>query len=797
VAEDWYPGIGWPNPNPAPVEAKAETGSGWVAMASYPQIESLSRSPQKLMAEAQALFHTQTWVAAAERAIVGRYVRAPYHLEQADGDTVGKDASPAEQAVLNLIERPSEKRSRRQLWSLTLRHMGLCGNGFWHLDQRLALDGTPLEVLYVNPARMTPVEDQSKNLLGWIMDKADNPMTRPGATPVPFELDELIHFMLDEPDFGHWGIGIAEAAYSKLLLDKLADSHTAQVLASGGRIAGLLSPKQGATTMNEEQWKATVKDYRQIVADPDAAKRLHIVRGPVDFTETASNPNDLQLAELSEASRENILAAWGVPLSQIGIMQTSGLNSGEHVKYEEAALWQGAIDYRADPFEEKVQRELLDLFKLDLTLIVDTPAFDDQQPLYENAEKAKVVPLTVDERRALVGLDPLEDKEVGAAIFLDKAMVQINTLGPEQEDEPELPAKAALPDDLARLRKRVERELTPQLRSSMEAVFADIGKDVRRRVDRLSDHLKLRPDDIESWWNEERWYHAFDEALRPTLQELVTVTGSSTSRRLNRGKADGDYIDRVLEYVRLKGGDRIRGMLRTTRDAIAAVVSNGIRDGLSPAQLGDAIESTAGLDEYRAELISRTETMLAYNDAAIGTYREFGVGQVQAIDGDVDAECAARNGAIFSLDEASGITDHPNGTLDWVPVVEAKADPMTLMAESVKAVLERPLPTPYVNLYPPNVTVKPPNVNVYPPQAPEIRLPDVHVAPPNVTVNVPEQPAPQVTNVLPEPQVTVNNVPAAKAQEPQQVEIVSMPDRVKRATRNKKGEITYTVEGDI
>lgn len=655
------------------VEAKAETGPGVFAISNYPQLESLSRHPAKLMAEAQALFHTQTWVAAAERAIVGRYVRAPWHLEQADGDTVGKDASPAEQAIAKLIEQPSEKRSRRQLWSLTLRHMGLCGNGFWFLDQRAALNGTPLQVLYINPARMTPVEDEAKNLLGWLMDAADNPLTRPGVKAVPFQLEEVIHFTLDEPDAGHWGIGIAESAYNKLLLDKLADTHTAQILASGGRIAGLLSPKQGASTMNDDQWQATVKDYRNIVGDPDAAKRLHIVRGPVDFTETASKPSELQLEELSKASRENILAAWGVPESQIGIMQTSGLNSGEHVKYEEAALWQGAIEFRGDAFEEKVQNELLDLFGLGLKLVVDTPAFDDQQPLYVNAEKAKVVPLTVDERRALVGLDPLEDREVGAAIFLDKGMVQINTtaLPEEQEPEPETGAKATLPDDIARLRRRVEREFTPQLRSSLETVFGQMARDIRRKVVRLSDHIAGNPADEAVWWDSDRWTRKFQEALEPALQALVRTTGRSTAKRLAVPAKAGedDYLGRVLEYVRLKGSDRIRGMLKTTRDSISRVIRDGVAEGLSPAQLGDAIEAAAGLDEYRAELISRTETMLAYNDAAIGTYREFGVGQVQAIDGDMDEECAARNGNVYSLDEASGISDHPNGTLDWIPLV--------------------------------------------------------------------------------------------------------------------------------
>ena len=66
-----------------------------------------------------------------------------------------------------------------------------------------------------------------------------------------------------------------------------------------------------------------------------------------------ASPKDLQLVDVSKGNRDDILAAWGVPPSQIGIMAARGLNSGETVKYEEAALWQGAIEPRAEAFREK------------------------------------------------------------------------------------------------------------------------------------------------------------------------------------------------------------------------------------------------------------------------------------------------------------------------------------------------------------------------------------------------------------------------------------------------------------
>jgi hypothetical protein len=86
--------------------------------------------------------------------------------------------------------------------------------------------------------------------------------------------------------------------------------------------------------------------------------------------------------------------------------------------------------------------------------------------------------------------------------------------------------------------------------------------------------------------------------------------------------------------------------------------------------MGDLIESATTFDEYRAELIGRTELMTAYNEAALGSYGEAGVGMVEAIDGDADEVCAARMGNFYTLDQAELEEEHPNGTLDWVPVIQ-------------------------------------------------------------------------------------------------------------------------------
>jgi SPP1 gp7 family putative phage head morphogenesis protein len=124
-----------------------------------------------------------------------------------------------------------------------------------------------------------------------------------------------------------------------------------------------------------------------------------------------------------------------------------------------------------------------------------------------------------------------------------------------------------------------------------------------------------------------------------------------------------------------RAGDRITGINDATRDALLAtvrdVVAEGADQGLGPSEIADrltdAVDGMTIWNDERAERIARTETMFAYNDAALQSYAEFGVERVEALDGDYDEVCAERNGQIFTLEEALAIEDHPNGTLDWAP----------------------------------------------------------------------------------------------------------------------------------
>ncbi len=399
--------------------AKAETGIGAVMMSTNPPLSSLSRTPQKLARDAQAIATSDITIRAAERVIAGRFSTTPWHLEDANdlevGTGDGQNADPRYLAVLDLLRAPyrpepgdprsTTPRTWAQLTSVTCRHLGICGSAFWYLDQTEALAGTPVAILYVNPARMTPVLDKAGQLTDWVLDADD----RGGG--IPLGIENVLQFQLEPPDDGVWSPGLVETALAKVEMSKLADRHVSMMLAAGGRLSGVISPREGF--LEDATYTQLVRDIRTIAEAPDAAKRMLILRGPVDFAASSANPSELDLAELSKLSREDKLALWGVPHSILGIPTPSGLSGGTSKEHDEAIFWQNAVSPRLRAFVEVVQHQLLDRYRelgVEVDLELEEPTFDDETPAFERAAKARDLPLTNRERRDLLGLDPLGDE---------------------------------------------------------------------------------------------------------------------------------------------------------------------------------------------------------------------------------------------------------------------------------------------------------------------------------------------------------------------------------------------------
>lgn len=440
-------------PARAPDATKAVTGPGYWTSLTNPSLSVFQRDPARMARQAQDVYLTNRHIRQAERLIAGRFATVDWHLEDADGNRVGRDDGDNDDAaylaVLDLLERPyrpqpgdpiaAVPKTRAALWNLTCRHTGLAGYGAWYLDETDALAGTPRSLLYINPARLSPATDKGGALVGWVLDR-DSPS---GGTPL--DTENVVVFHLEPPDTGHLGAGLVETAMSMVELTKHADRHATGVLAAGGRLSGVVAPK-GTETMEEEVYQQLVLDFRRASEDPASARRMNILRGPVEFHRLSATPSELDLVAVMNMGRDEVRELWNVPRSQVGGKGEGGLNSGESKGYDEAVLWQNAVGPRLRSFAETVQYELLDRWAelgVSVRLVIEEPEFDDETPLYERASKAVTLPLTNKERREQVGLEPFND-ERDDEVWMASTMTRVY---PEPEAPPAGPMDDGPDDD--------------------------------------------------------------------------------------------------------------------------------------------------------------------------------------------------------------------------------------------------------------------------------------------------------------------------------------------------------------
>jgi hypothetical protein len=385
-------------------------------------------------------------------------------------------------------------------------------------------------------------------------------------------------------------------------------------------------------------------------------------------------------------------------------------------------------------FVEQVQT-LLDRFAPTdgvCELVIEEPTFDDDAPKYVEAQQALNLPLRNRERRDILGLEPLGDDVInpetglplddevwmpmtmvrafvapmdGEAVPMPAAPTPMDTTeagraagettGTATVAAPETAMKADVTprmrpfhETLVKLRTSLDNRYTPKVRNAVAAFLDEQRHDIAERIRRNAAHLMHDPKDSAVWFPAKQYDQKLAAVLAPTLSTVAGAVSEHVATIFEpvAGKAD-PVVDRVL----YRGAARVTRINQTTRDKVQSILTTGVANGLTVLEVADAIEAdgfgegvaadsglpgllSQAFDSYRSEMIARTEMMDAYNAAALGTYQDAGIEMVEAIDGDQDDECIQRlAGNPYTVDDASMEEDHPNGTLDWVPVLPGEA----------------------------------------------------------------------------------------------------------------------------
>jgi hypothetical protein len=193
-------------------------------------------------------------------------------------------------------------------------------------------------------------------------------------------------------------------------------------------------------------------------------------------------------------------------------------------------------------------------------------------------------------------------------------------------------------------------------------------------------------------------------ATRPTVEQLLALVDSFDWAAYNLELADGmtriarnlvegaggelhgvdfDFDDpfvsaHTTKYV----ADRVTQLAETTKADLKRVLRQAFDagEGLGTAQLQDLVlsrvrETFEGYEAWRALRIARTESATLYNVANILGERQGGAEFVRVVDGHDCPQCAAADGAKWTIEEAlANPLEHPSCRRGFLPYFDDETD---------------------------------------------------------------------------------------------------------------------------
>ncbi len=158
------------------------------------------------------------------------------------------------------------------------------------------------------------------------------------------------------------------------------------------------------------------------------------------------------------------------------------------------------------------------------------------------------------------------------------------------------------------------------------------------------------------------------QALEPWYTQVLEGVHTMSTAVLGVSFELDDAVTRAyLEAA----GTQIAGIHETTLAAVRDALTEGQAAGESIDQLAHRLRDLPEFGRARARTVARTELGQSSQRAALTTYEASGVVmKVELRDGDYDAECQARNGTRYTLEEARSVPGlaHPNCTAAWLPL---------------------------------------------------------------------------------------------------------------------------------
>lgn len=598
--------------------------------------------------------------------------------------------------VERFLESPNPDETFEDLLESSVIDLMVFGDAFWEIAR---VDGKPeMGALFsMDTVRMQIEADDNGNITQYVQVGVNG-----GAKEVTIEKKDVIHFKLAARGRNLFGRSPLNSLLIPVETDLWAQIWNREFFKNFATPSHAFMVDEGVSDDQFEKIRAALTEFK------GAANAHHnlVLHGGVKFEKLSTDPKEMSFIELRKFNREEILGAYGVPPSMVGVVEVGNLG-GNSSESQMEKFFEGTIA----PIQRKLMAQInRRIIKRELLVTDYVLKFrEDDPPVDLDRARAEEIYVrsgikTKNESRKRLGLPPLR----GADDLTIETPTEAVSGQPSTEEALQTDLGDGQEQPILSLDGKEDRapikspgRMTPGVDAAimkLETMLLSLMSRWRLRVlNRLRRYEKavISADDLTEELDP-------GEARVMMSAVLATASKAALKQARNAGGADVDLMFSLIRPEIEESATRISlDLTDSVKRQIGDVVLQSTREGDSIEMLRQKLDNwfdsplvvavAPGLDDegnvirqpYErsleardwARMVARTEAMGAANSASLRSYKRAGIKRVRwvtAKDLRVDAKiCLPNDGEEFDIDEAIAkkiLPAHPNCRCRWAPV---------------------------------------------------------------------------------------------------------------------------------
>ncbi len=374
--------------------------------------------------------------------------------------------------------------------------------------------------------------------------------------------------------------------------------------------------------------------WERLHSGVEKAGKIAVLQAGTKYERIQVSPAELDYLESRRATRDDILAIFGVPASKLGLVEDVNRANAEANDY---TFQSETILPKLRLIEAKLNKDLVPKFDQNLWLEYDNPVPEDKEfMLKERETNLKNYVISINEERAKQGMD---DAPWGEAPWMPFNLVQAPTAGSEMAQAPYSQVEEEARPKRAKLEKKEkERQwrmflalhvpLQERFRRDLVKLFKAQRKAVLKNLERALKSAKYDPALVDFiLFSRSEWEEKFSKMADSEIRSIFTAGVEKALADLAAGDFEFNFQSpKATAFIEKKVFKFSFEVNDTTLKWLRETLIEGLESNETIEQLTARINKIFDFsDGWRSLRIARTETTSSLNTGILQAYEQTGL----------------------------------------------------------------------------------------------------------------------------------------------------------------------------